>query len=144
VRNRRRSFLCLAVAAIVGASVTLVGVAESATADVGPPANPWTFSMNDPRADGLVIHGTGGNSNPFIVFDRYGQPIAAVGEAGGLKVFGDNIGVNPGSDIFHSQVTISPGDPVAAVCVRPGQLWLGGPEGHVWRCAGAGRWAVLL
>lgn len=122
----------LAVAA--GACALIPGPATASTAT----GNPWTYQMTSTTADGLVIRGTSGTNNPLIVFDRLGQPIAAVGEAGGLKVFGDNIGVNTGSDIFHSQVTISPNNPDPAVCVRNGQLWVGGPAGDIWRCANLG------
>jgi hypothetical protein len=144
MKRHVRLFLCLAVAVLVGAGLTVVGVIVTPTTAGAATGNPWTYSMSNANADGLVIRGSNGTNNPLVVFDHLNQPIAAVAEAGGFKVFGDNIGVNPGSDIYHSQVTISPDDPIASVCVRAGQLWVGGPAGHVWRCAGSGQWTVLL
>jgi len=141
-----RLVLAAAAAILVCVGLTVAGVvvspARATTSAVG--GNPWTFSMNDPNADGLVVRGSTGMANPFIVFDRFNQPIAAVGETGGFKVFGDNIGVNAGTDIMHSQVTISPNGPSANVCVRPGQLWIGGSAGRIWRCAGGGHWNLIL
>lgn len=126
-RLTRLLALAVLVAALPGA-----GPARAATST---DSNTWTYTMTNPSADGLVINGTTGTNNPLIIKDHLGQPITAVGEDGGLKVFGDNLAVNAGSDIYHSQVTMSPSNPVAAVCVRSGQLWMGGPDGHVWRCA---------
>jgi hypothetical protein len=134
--TRPRRFLTLlfaAVAVAVAAMVVSLSQPPAAHASSTQTANPWTLQMDNPAADGLVVRGTTGTNNPFVVFDHLGQPIAAIPEAGGFKVFGDNIGVNPGSDIYHSQVTISPNDPDNNVCVRSGQLWIGG-SGHIWHC----------
>lgn len=142
MRRRVRLLLCPALAVAVGAGLTAATPnPANATTVTG---NSWTYQMNNPAADGLIIRGTSGTNNPLIVFDRFNQPIAAVGEAGGFKVFGDNIGVNAGFDIYHSQVTISPTDPAADVCVRAGQLWLGGSDGHIWRCVSVGLWQPIL
>ncbi len=148
---RPRRFLAVLFAAVtvaVAAMVVAFGQPPAAHAASTTTANPWTLQMDNPTADGLVVRGTTGTSNPLLIFDRFGQPIMGVGEAGGLKVYGDNLAVNAGSDVYHSQVTISPTDPDATVCVRAGQLWMGGTAGHVWRCQSLyggplGWWQIL-
>ncbi len=132
--GRFRSAAVAVSAAILGALLAVTAIAP-AQAETTTTANPWTYQMTDPTKDGLVIRGTTGSNNPFIVYDPYVQPIVAVGEYGGFKVFGDCSAVNRGDDVYHSQVTLCADEPVASVCVRNGQLWIGGAGGHVWRCA---------
>ncbi len=100
------------------------------------PSNPWVFTETNPAAEGLRINAAAGaNGQPFVVYDYLNQPIGGFNRAGGFWVAGDNISVSPGNDIYHAQTTISPDDPNPAVCVRAGQLWIGGTEGGFWRCA---------
>jgi hypothetical protein len=148
--TRPRRFLTLLFAAVALAVAAMIVSFEQphaahASTTTG---NPWNYTMTNPNADGLVIHGTTGTTNPFLVFDHLGQPIAAIGEAGGFKVLGDCSSVNLGSDIYYSQVTMCGTDPNPSICVRAGQLWLGGAGGHLWRCESrngdALAWSQLL
>jgi hypothetical protein len=148
----RARYLLAGVAAVLLATLlTLVAVQGPARADSATvTGNPVVVQMTDPDADGLVVHGTTGTNNPLIVYDPYLQPIVAVGEYGGFKVFGDCSAVNRGDDVYHSQVTLCADEPNPAVCVRNGQLWIGGVAGKVWRCAdldggawNGGWWEVL-
>jgi hypothetical protein len=88
------------------------------------------------------------NDNELMVSDRNGAPIFAVAEAGGAKVFGDNLSVN-GTNVFSPNVTISWESPVAytgqQACATPagGRIWIdsggAGGSGELWSCVG-GRW----
>lgn len=133
-RIHLRPLILLAVALLIAAAAAVAGLTapHAAQASSTTTANPWTMQMTDGTQDGLVVRGTTGTSNPFLVFDRLGQPIFGVGEAGGAKVYGDDLSVYAGSDIFHADTTISPNTPNPAVCVRPDQMWIG--HGHIWHC----------
>ena len=60
--------------------------------------------MTDPDAAGLAIWGVRGGppgGTPETEwYDYLGQPIATMGQSGGFKVYGDQICVYPGGDVF--------------------------------------------
>lgn len=137
MRQSLRRFAVPVLAATLGATVAvgLAGPGAPAGAQVTTP-NPWVFTETNPAAEGLRINAAAGaNGQPFIVYDYLNQPIGGFNRAGGFWVAGDNISNFAGNDIFHAQTTISPDNPNPAVCVRAGQLWIGGPDGRIWRCA---------
>jgi hypothetical protein len=71
-----------------------------------PAANPpeQCLAMTDPDAAGLAIWGVRGGppgGTPETEwYDYLGQPIATMGQSGGFKVYGDQICVYPGGDVF--------------------------------------------
>jgi hypothetical protein len=60
--------------------------------------------MTDPDAAGLAIWGErggpAGGTPETEWYDYLGQPIATMGQSGGFKVYGDQICVYPGGDVF--------------------------------------------
>lgn len=60
--------------------------------------------MTDPDAAGLAIWGVrggpAGGTPETEWYDYLGQPIATMGQSGGFKVYGDQICVYPGGDVF--------------------------------------------
>ncbi|MCK9929431.1 hypothetical protein MXD62_19985 [Frankia sp. Mgl5] len=138
------AFLLVAAISVVAVAAVSQSPASAESTDTG---NPWVFQETDDQAEGLVIRAAeGANGQPFIVYDYLNQPIGGFNRAGGFWVAGDNISNFAGSDIYHAQTTISPDAPNGAVCVRNGQLWIGGPNGQIFRCAnlggGFGWWLV--
>lgn len=122
-------------AALLVGFLALFGGVTAGTA-IAVDGNPWSFVMNNQTGDGLVLVGSDGtNSNILLVKDHLNQPIFSVLKAGGASVLGDDFRVMSGADPLHGQVTISPLNPNSAMCVRGGQLWIGGPNGGIWRCA---------
>ncbi len=112
----------------------LGGTARAAISRTG--GNPWVFQQTNQTAEGLRINGSGGpNGQLLIVYDRLNQPIFWVNKDGGAFVGGDNISVMDGYDIFNPRVRLSPHYPDPDVCVRKGQLWIGGPRGRIYRCS---------
>lgn len=145
--RRLRLVLTLVVAVAAGAVATVSLTPPPAGAESTTTGNPWTFTETSDQAEGLRINAAeGANGQPLIVYDYLNQPIFAVNRAGGAAVFGDDFRVLRGDDIYHGQTTLSADNPNPAVCVRNGQLWIGGVEGHAWRCAdlggGYGWWQV--
>ena len=74
---------------------------------VKPPATSppeQCLAMTDPDAAGLAIWGVRGGppgGTPETEwYDYLGQPIATMGQSGGFKVYGDQICVYPGGDVF--------------------------------------------
>jgi hypothetical protein len=74
---------------------------------VKPPATSppeQCLAMTDPAAAGLAIWGVRGGppgGTPETEwYDYLGQPIATMGQSGGFKVYGDQICVYPGGDVF--------------------------------------------
>lgn len=134
-RPRPVAGLLLALAVLAAfAAMLLAGSARAGA------ANPWHYRMANPDTaqPGMVVHANGGaNGQVFEVRDHAGQPIFAVNKAGGVAVLGDAFRVMDGSDPYRGQVTVSPYPPDPAVCVRDGQLWIGGPAGGLWRCTTA-------
>jgi hypothetical protein len=136
------------VAAIVALAAALPG-AGPARAATSTDGNPWTYTETDASQQGLVINAAAGaNGQPFIVYDHLHQPIGWFNRAGGLYVDGDDVNLLQGDDIYHSWVRLSVTNPVAADCVRTGQLVIGGSAtsagGHIWRCVvGQGWWQIL-
>lgn len=67
-----------------------------------PPAR--CLAMTNPGAAGLAIWGVpggpAGGAPETEWFDYLGQPIAAMGQTGGLKVFGDQVCVYGGGNVF--------------------------------------------
>jgi len=67
-----------------------------------PPAQ--CLAMTDPDAAGLAIWGVpggpAGGPPETEWFDFLGQPIASMGQAGGFKVFGDQICVYPPTSVY--------------------------------------------
>ena len=67
-----------------------------------PPAQ--CLAMTDPDAAGLAIWGVRGGppgGTPETEwYDYLGQPIATMGQSGGFKVYGDQICVYPGGNVF--------------------------------------------
>lgn len=147
-RARRPLLVIAAVLVAVAALAVSFTHTPTARAAAATNANPWAMQMSVPTQDGLVITGVAGSSSQaLLVKDYLNQPIFTVSQAGGAAVMGDDLRVLDGSDIFHGQITISPDNPNSAVCVRNGQLWIGGPGGGIWRCAnlggGFGWWPVV-
>jgi len=97
--------------ALAGAgAVVLPGgqAAGQASCAVKPPATSppaQCVAMTDPDAAGLAIWGVPGGppgGTPETEwYDYLGQPIATMGQSGGFKVYGDQICVYPGGDVFH-------------------------------------------
>jgi hypothetical protein len=62
------------------------------------------LAMSDPDAAGLAIWGVpggpAGGTPETEWFDYLGQPIATMGQAGGLKVYGDQACVYPPGNVF--------------------------------------------
>lgn len=78
-----------------------------ASCAVKPPATSppeQCLAMTDPDASGLAIWGVRGGppgGTPETEwYDYLGQPIATMGQSGGFKVYGDQICVYPGGDVF--------------------------------------------
>lgn len=74
---------------------------------VKPPATrppEQCLAMTDPGAAGLAIWGVRGGppgGTPETEwYDYLGQPIATMGQSGGFKVYGDQICVYPGGEVF--------------------------------------------
>jgi len=67
-----------------------------------PPAQ--CLVMTDPDAAGLAIWGVpggpAGGTPETEWFDYLGQPIATLGQAGGFKVYGDQVCVYPPGNVF--------------------------------------------
>lgn len=137
MRHVRLKSVLASLALTAGACALLPGPASATTSTGG---NPWTYQATSTTQDGLVVQGAAGTGDPslFIVKDHLGQPIFNILAAGGAAVMGDDFRVMAGSDIFHGQITVSASNPNPAVCVRAGQLWIGGPAGDIWRCANLG------
>lgn len=81
--------------------------AVQASCAVKPPATSppeQCLAMTDPGAAGLAIWGVRGGppgGTPETEwYDYLGQPIATMGQSGGFKVYGDQICVYPGGDVF--------------------------------------------
>lgn len=135
--HRTRLTLLAALTVLYTALVTvqLTATPTPAEAETTTDSNPWTYTMSA-DAPGMRIYGsTGGDNRVFETFDHLAQPIFGVNEAGGAWVADDEFRVFDGGDIYHGQITISPFWPRTEVCVRNGQLWVGGPSGQIWRCA---------
>jgi hypothetical protein len=74
---------------------------------VKPPATSppdQCLAMSDPDAAGLAVWGVrggpAGGTPETEWYDYLGQPIATMGQSGGFKVYGDQICVYPGGDVF--------------------------------------------
>jgi hypothetical protein len=83
------------------------GTAGQASCAVKPPATSppaQCLAMTNPSAAGLAIWGVPGGppgGTPETEwYDYLGQPIATMGQSGGFKVYGDQICVYPGGDVF--------------------------------------------
>jgi hypothetical protein len=97
-----------AVALAVTAAVVMPGQAAGQTSCY--PVSPATdrpaqcVTMTDPDAAGLAIWGVRGGppgGTPETEwFDYAGQPIATMGQAGGFKVYGDQICVYPPGNVY--------------------------------------------
>jgi hypothetical protein len=89
----------LAAVAIVLSVVTLV---------TRPPGqNPWKYQLSNPHGEGVQVEGTPhSTTNLQTWLDSKGIPIAAIGQVGGLKVFGDNIAVNAPGNVYRSSVVL--------------------------------------
>lgn len=133
---RARYLLAGAVAALLAAMLVLLAVQTPAQAESSTDGNPWSMTM-DGAGDGLVLTGDDGPELNQILYaqDHLLQPVAGIGEHGGLWAAGDCISDFAGFDILHAQISICPDGPNPDVCVRNGQLWIGGPDGRIWRCA---------
>jgi len=146
VRKRRfRLAALLAAATLAGMILGSGGYAYAAATFAD---NPWVFRATNPNAEGLRIQSTGGpNGQLLIVYDHLNQPIFAVNKAGGASVYGDNLNVHQGADIFHPWVRISVADPRPADCVATGQLVIGGSPGsggRIWRCVVGRGWSPMV
>jgi len=68
------------------------------------------LAMTDPDAAGLAIWGVpggpAGGTPETEWFDYLGQPIASMGQAGGFKVFGDQICVYPPTSVYVPDVCL--------------------------------------
>jgi hypothetical protein len=112
-----------------------------------PPAQ--CLVMTDPHAAGLAIWGVpggpAGGTPETEWFDYLGQPIATLGQAGGFKVYGDQVCVYPQGNVFvpdaclRDDGTITVGGQVLsasdiawlhAARARPGQAPGGGRGGR--------------
>lgn len=94
-------------AALMLAVGMVIGLATATQASTNTTGNPWTYQMTNPLADGMEIVGVqNSSSNLESWFDYAGAPIAAMGQEGGFKVFGDNVSVNPPGNIFQSSVVL--------------------------------------
>jgi hypothetical protein len=90
---------------VTGQATAQIAVQTSCT--VKPPATSppeQCLAMTDPHAAGLAIWGVRGGppgGTPETEwYDYLGQPIATMGQSGGFKVYGDQICVYPGGDVF--------------------------------------------
>lgn len=90
-----------------GGQAAAVQAEAQATCVVKPPATSppaQCLTMTDPDAAGLAIWGVRGGppgGTPETEwYDYLGQPIATMGQSGGFKVYGDQICVYPGGDVF--------------------------------------------
>jgi hypothetical protein len=79
---------------------------ESSCGPVSPATDPpaQCLVMTDPDAAGLAIWGVQGGPRGGTPetewFDYLGQPIATMGQAGGLKVYGDQVCVYPPGNVY--------------------------------------------
>lgn len=90
-----------------GGPATVQVTAAQASCAVKPPATSppaQCLAMTNPSAAGLAIWGVPGGppgGTPETEwYDYLGQPIATMGQSGGFKVYGDQICVYPGGDVF--------------------------------------------
>jgi hypothetical protein len=136
VRGRFTRRRVAVLVALMGLAGTLFGVGV-AQADL-PTA--WTQTITTPAngsANGLLITGpTSGLVNLFEIKDGFDQPIAAVGNDGGLKVFGDDLGVyGARGGVFLPEVYFTPDTITAgAACPLANQVAISGQDGSFWRC----------
>jgi hypothetical protein len=123
---------------MVAVMASVLAVAES----LPTPASATNPTIN---ATAVKITADSGqvDSSPLEVDDHLGQPIFGVLRARGAYIAGDQFPVLASSDIYHGQITTSPSQPDQTVCVRAGQLWIGGTQGAIWRCDGSA-WHILL
>lgn len=86
------------------ATVQAAGQASCAVKSPATSAPEQCLAMTDPDAAGLAIWGVRGGppgGTPETEwYDYLGQPIATMGQSGGFKVYGDQICVYPGGDVF--------------------------------------------
>jgi hypothetical protein len=161
------SFFAVLVAVVLGTAGIVFGAVALATRPsvVTRPSvgtNPWVYQMTRPDADGVQIKGIADSStNLEIWFDHNGAPIAAVDQAGGFKVFGDNIGVYPPGNVNQSSVelhdtggvTLSVGGPTLyggahapSMACKTGDFYLRqslARDTRIYQCD-AGRWVPIL
>jgi len=85
------------------------------------------------------------NGQELEVFDRNGAPIFSIGEYGGARVFGDNLGVVPPGSL-QPNGTLSYTDPITydhtfhlpTSCAAP-QLWIDSQHYRIYKCV-KGKW----
>lgn len=83
--------------------------ANSAKADDSYTGNTWYYTMTDPNKDGMELKGVAGsNRQIFEVKDPYGAPIFSVGHVGGANVYGDDLRIFNGGDVFDPTAIIYP------------------------------------
>lgn len=71
--------------------------------------NTWYYTMTDPNKDGMELKGVKGSLKQiFEVKDPYGAPIFSVGHVGGANVYGDDMRVFNGNNIFLPTAVIHP------------------------------------
>lgn len=124
----------------VGVGVAYADIPTSWTQTIATPA--------DGSKNGLLITGpTSGLVNLFEIKDGFDQPIVGVGNDGGLKVFGDDLGeYGSRGGVFIPEVYVTPDTITAgASCPLANQVAISGHDGSFWRCnATTLKWARIL
>lgn len=105
--------IAIGLAFIIGATGAIgSGIAihnTPAKADSTTTGNTWYYQMTDPNKDGMELQGIKGSLRQiFEVKDPYGAPIFSVGHVGGANVYGDDLRVFNGNDIFNPTAVIYP------------------------------------
>jgi len=92
------------------ATVQAAGQTSCAVKSPATSAPEQCLAMTDPDAAGLAIWGVRGGppgGTPETEwYDYLGQPIATMGQSGGFKVYGDQICVYPGGDVFTADACL--------------------------------------
>lgn len=83
--------LAIGTTGVVGVGAAIKHNTANATVNPGP--NPWVYTMTDGTKDGMTINADQSPTSLtqiFLIKDRNGAPIFAVGKVGGATVFGDH------------------------------------------------------
>lgn len=108
MHHKARSILGRAALGLVALGVLAMPLADSsAQATTATTGNPWTWTVTNPNADGMVINGTAGSLKQiWTIKDHFGAPIASVGEVGGLGVYGDRLAIFPPSSVTNPVIVL--------------------------------------